>query len=300
MQSVNQVAGFEEFVPEETSLEELVPLEETAADGETLKPPVETPPTPSVTSEAKVSLVDELGLEELEEFKDTPPPVLEETAPAEEAETPTTAEAAASELEETGMSWLDDVAPPATEAEDATDSIFDEEDDFFDLAAELEAEMSSGGGDIELETAQEQSLEEIIDGFKRGVAENLSSEDFGTHYELGIAYREMGLLDEAIGEFQLASKDPRRIVECSSMLGICFLDKGLPELAVRWYKKGLESPVVSEEQALGLLYDLASVYLSQGDSDSAYRTFVEIYGMNSNYRDVAQRIQGLQETTPTS
>lgn len=79
------------------------------------------------------------------------------------------------------------------------------------------------------------------------------------------------------------------------MLGICFLEKGLPELAVRWYKKGLESPVLNEDQAMGLLYDLGSAYVSVGDAESAYRTFVEIYGMNSNYRDVAQRIQELQQ-----
>lgn len=296
MQSVNQAAGFEEFVPEETRLEEFIPLEED---------PSETDQLPVVSPEAsgpqtKVSLVDELGLEDLDEFKDSAVPEQEPTPLETDLFSPgdDILPDAAPGLDETGMSWLDDVAPttPDPASEESNESIFDEEDDFFDLAAELEVEMKEGNEDIELETAQEQSLEEIIDGFKRGVAENLSTEDFDTHYNLGIAYREMGLLDEAIGEFQLASKDPRYIVDCSSMLGICFSEKGLPELAVNWYKKGLESPTLREEQALGLLYDLATVYLTQGDTDSAYRTFVEIYGINSNYREVAQRIQDLQET----
>ena len=274
MRSVARQSGFEEFVPEETSLEDLMP----ATAEETQEPSAEAPRS------GLVSLVDELDLGDLGDGAE----LAQEAAAA--------GQEAGAELDETGMSWLDEVPPPAAEAPDKSDAIFAEEDDFFDLAAELEAEMAEGEDQEKpLEPPQEQTLQDIIDGFKRGVAENLSAADFDTHYNLGIAYREMGLLDEAIGEFQLASKDPRYIVDCSSMLGLCFLDKGLPELAVRWYKKGLESPALDEDQALGLLYDLGNVYVSQGDIESAYRTFLEIYGMNSNYRDVAQRIKELQE-----
>ncbi|HYO16340.1 MAG TPA: hypothetical protein VE685_24335, partial [Thermoanaerobaculia bacterium] len=112
-------------------------------------------------------------------------------------------------------------------------------------------------------------------------------------FNLGIAYREMGLLDEAIGEFQLASKDPSHLVLCCSMLGLCFLDKGLPELAVKWYRRGLEAPGLAEEDNLGLLYDLGCAYLAAGDESSAYKTFVELYGINTNYRDVVARIEEL-------
>ena len=103
----------------------------------------------------------------------------------------------------------------------------------------------------------------------------------------------MGLLDEAIGEFQLASKDPERLVDCCSMLGICFLDKNLPELAVKWYRRGLEVPHLEEEKQLGLLYDMGDALAIAGDRDAAYKTFVEIYGVNSNYRDVVPRLQEL-------
>ncbi len=103
----------------------------------------------------------------------------------------------------------------------------------------------------------------------------------------------MGLLDEAIGEFQLASKDVEHLVECCSMLGICFLDKGLPELAVKWYKRGLETPDLSEDRQLGLLYDMGNALALAGDRDAAYKTFVEIYGINSNYRDIVAILQEL-------
>jgi pilus assembly protein FimV len=201
-------------------------------------------------------------------------------------------------LEDSGLSWLDeaDRSRPASGGK-ASGSLFDEEDDFFDLAAELEQELSREdvfqGSDGLLVPPSEQSLEEIVEGFKKGVSEHLSPTDYDTHFNLGIAYREMGLLDEAIGEFQIAAKDPRHLVLCCSMLGLCFLDKGLPELAVKWYRRGLEAPGVNEEDSLGLLYDLGCAYLAVGDRAGAYQSFVELYGINTNYRDVVARIEEL-------
>ena len=129
---------------------------------------------------------------------------------------------------------------------------------------------------------------------QRGVEQQLSAEDYETHFNLGIAYKEMGLIDEAIGEFQLASKDKARTVECCSMLGLCFLEKGMPQLAIKWYRKGLESPEIKEQEALGTLYDLACVYQSTGETDLAYKTFLEVYGLNTNYRDVVHRVKDLE------
>ena len=195
------------------------------------------------------------------------------------------------------LSWLDQaVAAPATPGAPDAEKLFDDEEGFFDLAAELEQELSKEdlltGRDL-MPTPQEQSLEEIVEGFKRGVAESLSAEDYDTHYNLGIAYREMGLLDEAIGEFQLASKEPRYLVDCASLLGGCFLEKGLPELAIKWFQRGLEIPDLPEDAFLGMLYDLGNVYVFQGDRDRAHKTFVEIYGVNSNYRDVVAKLAEL-------
>ena len=77
------------------------------------------------------------------------------------------------------------------------------------------------------------------------------------------------------------------------MLGLCFLDKGFPELAVKWYRRGLEAPGLAEEDHLGLLYDLGCAYLGVDDKDSAYKAFVELYGSTTNYRDVVARIEEL-------
>ncbi len=196
-----------------------------------------------------------------------------------------------------GLSWLDEADRQRTAQSAGSESLFDEEDDFFDLAAELEQELSGEelfpAGDMVSQPAAEQSLEEIVEGFKKGVAEHLSPTDYDTHFNLGIAYREMGLLDEAIGEFQVAAKDAGHLVLCCSMLGLCFLDKGLPELAVKWYGRGLEAPHLAEEDHLGLLYDLGCAYLAVDDKPSAYKAFVDLYGINNAYRDVVARIEEL-------
>ncbi len=177
-------------------------------------------------------------------------------------------------------------------------SLFADEQQFFNLAEELEKELAEEAPAAEAPAMtgpeSEASLEEIFREFKKGVEQQLSAEDYETHFNLGIAYKEMGLTDEAIGEFQLASKDPERMVECCSMLGLCFLEKGMPQLAVKWYRKGLESPDIKEIETVGLLYDLGGVYQDMGDLELAYRTFLEVYGLNTNYRDIVNRVKELE------
>jgi len=200
---------------------------------------------------------------------------------------------------EEDASWLEEVTQAAAEAEAAGVELFEQEEEFFDLAMELEKELVDEEeleGEELLVAPEEQSLEEIVEGFKKGMAETLSAEDYDTHYNLGIAYREMGLVDEAIGEFQLAAKDARYLVDCCSLLATCFLEKGFPELAVKWYKEGLDSPTITEDETLGLWYELGNLYVSIGEAEQAREQFVEIYGINSGYRDVGNRLEELSES----
>lgn len=265
--------------------------------------PPPAPPTPRTMRGGKLDLGDELRAEIEGELAAPAPPGPPASQEGELADVeiydapvpPPAAPAPGADLDDSMVSWLDEVvADPKAAQADAR--MMKREDDFFDLAAELEAELQEEEalrGDSLFAQPHEQSLEEIVEGFKRGVAEHLSAEDYETHYNLGLAYREMGLIDEAIGEFQLAAKSQEHLVDCCSMLGLCFLDKGLPELAIKWYRRGLDSPGLSEQESLGLLYDLGSAYVSMGEQEQAYRTFVEIYGINTNYRDVVARLEEL-------
>ena len=184
------------------------------------------------------------------------------------------------------------------------ENLFADEQQFFNLAEELGKELTEEAAPppapVVAETQSEASLQDIFREFRKGVEQQLSAEDYETHYNLGIAYKEMGLLDEAIGEFQLASKSPALTVECCSLLGLCFLEKGMPQLSIKWYGKGLATPGIRESETAGLLYDLARVYQDTGDMNQAYKTFLEVYGINTNYRDVIERVRHLEEATKSS
>jgi hypothetical protein len=138
------------------------------------------------------------------------------------------------------------------------------------------------------------SLSDIFREFQKGVDKQLGKEDYETRYNLGIAYKEMGLVDEAIAEFQLAAKDEKRLLECSSMLGICFIEKGMPKLAVKWFEKGLQAPNRSEDEYQGLRYDLGTAYEAAGETAKALSIFEELYGQDASFRDVAEKVRKLR------
>lgn len=191
-----------------------------------------------------------------------------------------------------------------------TDSLFDEppaqasptadaDEGGLDLGAELGGLFDTQAAVDEPEASSstdlgDSGLADIFKEFKKGVDKQLGKEDYDTRYNLGIAYKEMGLVDEAIAEFQLAAKDDTRLLECASMLGICFMEKGMPKLAVKWFEKGLKAEGRSEEEYAGLRYDLAMAHEASGDADKALHLFTELYGQDANFRDVAAKVRELR------
>ncbi len=144
-------------------------------------------------------------------------------------------------------------------------------------------------------------LSEVFQEFRAELGElGEEDEDLETHYNLGIAYREMGLLDEAIGEFQKVAKAVQKgkpfryTMNCSTMLGLCFMDKGEPKVASMWYQRALESPGLEQDAVLALRYDLGMALENAGESKQALDSFRQVYAMNIDYRDVADRIAELQ------
>jgi tetratricopeptide (TPR) repeat protein len=145
-------------------------------------------------------------------------------------------------------------------------------------------------------------LAAIFDEFREAAEEESpeSDGDYETHYNLGIAYQEMELLDEAVEEFQAAAAltSPRdgtpRYLQCCNMLGHCFMRKEMPRLAVMWFKKGLEAPGHTEDEYQALRYDLGTAYEQMGELDSAIDVFTEVYGIDISYRGVADKLRELQ------
>jgi tetratricopeptide (TPR) repeat protein len=140
-------------------------------------------------------------------------------------------------------------------------------DGFIDIAAELQAELEQEEEWQEAEPLSPldtQSLEDLVDGLSVEATASAADEDCDTHFSLGIAYQDMGLIDEAVGQFQKAAKDPLFLVECASRLATCFVDRGYPKLAIKWLEKGLASPTLVEEAAEGLRAQLAEIRRSAG------------------------------------
>ena len=141
-------------------------------------------------------------------------------------------------------------------------------------------------------------LAEIEDPASR---EGAQRDDPETHYNLGVAFREMGLLDEAIGEFQKVVKGagkgnyPANFLQACSLLAICFMEKKMPAIAVKWYTRALEAPDLDDEAILALQYDLGVAHELAGDARSALERFTEVYSQNIDFRDVAEKIRELQQ-----
>ena len=144
-------------------------------------------------------------------------------------------------------------------------------------------------------------LSEIFQEFREQLDELQTDEDPETHYNLGVAYREMGLLEEAISEFQKVAqahergKDFRYAMQCCTLLGLAFLEKGQPEIAAFWYEKALQSSDLEAESVLALRYDLGVAQQLAGQADAALKSFQQVYAMNIDYRDVSERITALRK-----
>src|SRR6266404_1824314 len=145
-------------------------------------------------------------------------------------------------------------------------------------------------------------LKEVFDEFRAELGEmGAEHEDLETHYNLGIAFREMGLLEEAISEFQKVAKATdsgrafRYTMQCCTLLGLAFMEKGQPAIAAIWYERALKTPGNDQEITLALRYDLGVAQESAGEPGAALKSFSQVYAMNIDYRDVAERIAALQK-----
>jgi tetratricopeptide (TPR) repeat protein len=165
---------------------------------------------------------------------------------------------------------------------------------FVNLGAELEEELAAEDGG----TAGAPGgplVEDLLKEFQKGVREHLDEKDFETHYNLGIAYKEMELYDEAIEAFRLAGRDPGRTLACANLMGLCFLAKGQAEAAIRELRAGLEVRGHPREAYQALRYDLGAAYDTQGDLERALEVFDSLMAENERFRDVRNRVKGLRE-----
>jgi tetratricopeptide (TPR) repeat protein len=176
------------------------------------------------------------------------------------------------------------------------------EENPFDLAAELETAIV----DDETQTAMSLSglddtsvgggpgFREVFGAFKRAIEEQLGEGESQAHYDLGIAYREMGLCDDAIREFELASRSEGRRVEALALLAACKIDTGQPREALKDLQQALRLAGQGSEAALALRYERGRALAACGEPDRALEEYRHVHRAAPDFRDVAERVAELE------
>ena len=135
---------------------------------------------------------------------------------------------------------------------------------------------------------------QMLSQFKQKVAEHVDVGDVRAHYDLGTAYREMGLMDEAISEFQLALRADSKNLATYEMLGQCFMEKGQPDFAVRSLGKAANLPHDVEDELLGIYYYLGRAHEELGQRDEAVEFYEKVFALDINFQDVTERLRSLR------
>jgi len=173
---------------------------------------------------------------------------------------------------------------------------FDEEVEI-DIEIDIDSPFGSIDQDISTEPTQDNWLDSVgnlfdtIDTAPRGVrfGNEMESSDAQSHFDLGQAFKEMGLYDEAITEFRQASQDPARRVECLIMQCACLRERGELEKAISMLQ-ALLKPGLSEEETCAVKYELATGYEAAGKNEEANLLLNEINATNPGFRDIRSRL----------
>ena len=262
-----------------------------------VEPPPPPPPPPVVEKKqasapepaAALELEDVLDIPEPPRAKPAKPAPAEPVAKVKEKSTEDILSDFVLDLEQTELADFAPQEPAKTPAAPAVS-----------LPAAAAQPAASSNGDMQ-DAESANVLSDILSELREETEEAAEpEEDPETHYNLGIAFKEMGLLDEAIGELQKVCHAVDRGAEFSqpiqalTWLAQCLVDKGAPEASLRWYQKALQLPGLDDGSRCAIYYDLAMAYQASGDNKSALANFMEVYGSNIDFRDVASRIKALK------
>jgi tetratricopeptide (TPR) repeat protein len=145
---------------------------------------------------------------------------------------------------------------------------------------------------------EDADFQDMLRKFKQGVADNVEDEDHESHYDLGVAYKEMGLLDEAIAEFQKALRGSQRRVRTYEALGQCFLEKGQLPVARTILQRALAEPGAGDDQLVGVLYLMG--YASEGlkKPAEAMAFYERVFAVDIQFRDIGERLNAVQSALP--
>ena len=117
--------------------------------------------------------------------------------------------------------------------------------------------------------------------------------DLTIKYELGRRQLLAGRFDDAIGNLQQASNDPRRRLQALNALGMAFGKKGYLREAAETYQRALQGDV-PELRTKELLYNLGDVQEKMEELDGARDAFSQLAQIDYQYKDVRERLEAIR------
>ena len=169
------------------------------------------------------------------------------------------------------------------------DVICDEDEDpptqgDFDLAAELDGEPAG---------TSEEDFKQVFDAFKKGVQEQIGEDESEAHYDLAIAYKEMGLLDDAIEQLDLVRRSGKLQIESLSLMAICEVEAGRPQDAAAHLSEALGCVGDGDDAQVSLRYELGEALIAAGRHGEGLEAFQKVAAIDPKFREVQQRISEL-------
>jgi tetratricopeptide (TPR) repeat protein len=189
--------------------------------------------------------------------------------------------------------------PPPPAAPPPPDRTASPDASFVDLGSMIFEESAPRDTRMRIDRREPQDLDEqrefheILEQFKRGIEENLESDDYQAHYDLGVAFKEMGLLDEAIAEFQKALRAPDGRLRTSEALGMAFFEKGQFAVAESVLRRAVDGVAEGDEAKIGLLYWLGRALEAQSKGSDAIASYERAMAVDIRFMDLSERIQRL-------
>ena len=138
-------------------------------------------------------------------------------------------------------------------------------------------------------------FDDMLRKFKQGVSANVDDEDHEAHYDLGVAYKEMGLLDEAVSEFQVVLRGTSNRARAFEALGHCFVEKGQLPVAATILQRALAEPGLGDDSLIGVLYLLGAIAEELKHFAEAHRYYQRVFAVDIRFRDVADRLRTVEQ-----
>jgi tetratricopeptide (TPR) repeat protein len=140
---------------------------------------------------------------------------------------------------------------------------------------------------------EQREFAEILEQFKRGIEENIDTDDYQAHYDLGVAFKEMGLLDEAIAEFQKALRAPEGRLRTSEALGMAFFEKAQFAVSEAVLRRAVDGIAGGDDTKIGLIYWLGRALEAQGKAPDAITSYERAMAVDIRFMDLSDRVQRL-------